>query len=68
MISKDGMTEQIDFSNKKLDRAFTIMMELQHEKDLLKELKRQEKTDNLHVEGVITFDGGSGHDESGWLK
>tara|TARA_R100000988_G_scaffold103826_1_gene85809 strand:- start:35760 stop:36119 length:360 start_codon:yes stop_codon:yes gene_type:complete len=59
MITKNGMTEQIDFSNKKLDRAFTIMMEVQHEKDILKELKRQEKTDNLHVEGVIAFDGGS---------
>lgn len=55
MINKNGMTEQIDFSNKKLDRAFTIMMEEQHEKDILKELKRQEKTDNLHVEGIIAF-------------
>ena len=59
MITKNGMTEQIDFSNKKLDRAFNIMMEVQHEKDILKELKRQEKTDNLRVEGVLAFDEGS---------
>jgi len=55
MINKNGITEQIDFSHKKLDRAFTIMMEVEHEKAMIKEAKRLEKTDNLHVEGIIAF-------------
>ena len=43
--------EPIDYSNKKLERAFVIMMEIQHEKDLAKE----KKNDNLHVQGGIAF-------------
>ena len=55
VISKNGITESIDWSSKKLEKAFNIMMEVEHEKDMIKEAKRQEKTDNLHVEGIIAF-------------
>jgi hypothetical protein len=51
MVEKNGIYEMVDYDSKKLVRAFEIMMEVQHEKDLLRELKQQGKTENLHVEG-----------------
>lgn len=56
MVEEDGIYDVIDYDNKKLVRAFEIMMEVQHEKDLLRELKRQSKDNNLHVEGDIVLD------------